>query len=78
MQFPQNLFFRVFYKAKAEIIQKYTLVRGLAHGDPVAVDFPDRLALQLGFLNLEYMIPASALQIEMIPVNADQLQTAEI
>ena len=66
------------YKTQSHIIQIYMLVRGLAHGDPVAVDFPDRVFFQKGFFDLKNMVPAAAFQILLVPGETDQLQTAEI
>ena len=52
--------------------------RPSSHGDPVAVDFPDGIAVQFGFDDLKNMVPAAAFHIGILPNEADQLQTAEM
>ena len=70
--------FHVPHKAKGHVVQVDVFIRGFAHGDPVAVDLPHGIALEVGSADFKDMVPASAFQILLLPDKADQLQTTEI
>ena len=66
------------YKAQSHVVQIDLLVRGLAHGDPVAVDLPDIGTVQPVLPDFKNMVPAAALQIVLLFDHPNQLRTAEV